>query len=79
MIREISTEIPDVSYSKGRLLYTTTNLTRDQRLHRFEVMEEEISRLTWAVVDGRASREQRRELAELIEEQHATRYADLGS
>lgn len=38
-----------------------------------EATEQEINRLTWAVLDGDASIEDRRRLAELVGQQHALR------
>ena len=38
-----------------------------------ESVESEISRLTWAVLDGSATDEQRRQLATLVNAQHARR------
>lgn len=40
---------------------------------RMRRLEEEISRLTWAVVDGWASREDRDRLAKLVEIQYGSR------
>lgn len=37
--------------------------------------EAEISRLTWAVIDGKATVEERRRLAELVNRQHEQRNA----
>jgi len=37
--------------------------------------EAEISRLTWAVIDGKATVEERRRLAELVNAQHEQRGA----
>jgi len=37
--------------------------------------EAEISRLTWAVIDGKATVEERRRLAELVACQHEQRHA----
>ncbi len=39
-----------------------------------ESVENEISRLSWAVVDGRATAEQRERLAELVSAQHSRRH-----
>lgn len=38
-----------------------------------ESIEHEISELTWAVLDGRATSEQRRRLSELVSSQHRNR------
>lgn len=38
-----------------------------------EATEQEINRLTWAVLDGQASIDDRRRLAELVGRQHALR------
>jgi len=37
--------------------------------------EAEISRLTWAVIDGKASHEERSRLAELVSAQHEQRHS----
>ncbi len=69
MIREMSSVGSDVTFASGRVLYRTCSYS-DGRLTPAESLEQEISRLTWAVVDGWATREERRELVELVELQH---------
>ncbi|RIK79266.1 MAG: hypothetical protein DCC67_10705 [Planctomycetota bacterium] len=41
-----------------------------------EPIEQEITRLTWAVLDGHASLADRRRLASLVDRQHALRHRD---
>lgn len=41
-----------------------------------ETIENEISRLSWAVIDGRATSEQRERLAKLVQSQHSRRHPD---
>ncbi|TWU25773.1 hypothetical protein Pla144_29850 [Bythopirellula polymerisocia] len=76
MIREMTRVDSDVAVVAGRTLYRTSDFS-DQKLTPAESLEQEISRLTWAVVDGWASREERNELAALVELQHE--YRHLGS
>ena len=76
MIRELTRIDSDVTIFAGRVLYSTSGFS-DEQLTPAESLEQEISRLTWAVVDGWASREEREELATLVEMQHA--YRHLGS
>jgi hypothetical protein len=45
------------------------------RAPNYERIEEEIARITWAVLDGRASWRDRVQLAELVNAQHARRHA----
>ncbi|QEG34927.1 hypothetical protein Pr1d_22150 [Bythopirellula goksoeyrii] len=73
MIREMSRVESEMTIAAGRRLYKTSG-TSDLLLSPAESLEEEISRLTWAVVDGWASREERRELAELVDLQHKNRH-----
>ncbi len=74
MIRQMSPVRSEVPLAAGRLLDRTSGIT-ERRLSPAESLEEEICRLTWAVIDGWASREERRELAELVERQHKNRHS----
>jgi hypothetical protein len=48
--------------------------TRPAEAMSHELAEDEISRLTWAVLDGRATSEQRLRLAALVSTQHERRH-----
>lgn len=66
----------DVTITAGKLLDRTSGLIECRRSPS-ESLEEEISQLTWAVIDGWASGEERRELAELVDLQHKNRHLGL--
>jgi len=78
MIREASSyEPPTVITGSDRVhsLHAGSALPQEDRLATVESVEGEISRLTWAVLDGRASVEERNRLAELVNAQHERRNA----
>lgn len=63
MIRETS------MFSSGNQSLSVTMSTQQDS----ETKEKEISRLTWAVLDGRASKEDRERLSQLVNSQHQQR------
>jgi hypothetical protein len=76
MIRETASFEPSITTNNSEtapeLRIGAPQVPQDE-LAASESMESEISRLTWAVLDGSASEQQRDRLADLVGEQHQRR------
>ena len=76
MIREASSFEPPIETTGAEsehCLHRDQAQTPQNELTDFESRESEISRLTWAVLDGSASVEERGRLADLVGDQHKRR------
>ena len=74
MIREADTLAVGTLSTPFPRAATSIVATADSAPIEVETVEQEITRLTWAVLDGSASLHHRQRLAELVNAQHAQRH-----
>jgi hypothetical protein len=73
MIRETASFEPSNTTNNSETAQELRTGVPQDELAASESMESEISRLTWAVLDGSASEQQRGRLADLVGAQHQRR------
>jgi len=73
MVRDVSTFGLPAKHVGDRYFQGNPRFHENDFANSPEKTEAEISRLTWLVIDGEATAEQRKRLADLVSEQHAHR------